>query len=342
MLRSFSHLILLLALAACSTPRPRGAFSPETAPAAPDYAEARFWAALPDKADEADRVPADSLTDRQATAAADVFYVYPTLYFSEKGDTDWNAPVQGDFTERVQEQAMRNHASIFNAAGRVYAPYYRQAHIQSYYVAEARRADARAAFALAYADVKRAFQHYLDHYNDGRPIIIASHSQGTTHCKQLVTEFFDGTELREQLVAAYLVGIEVTTDHFEAIPVCESPDQTGCFVSWRTWRKGHLPERFYDPERPTAVVNPISWTTDTAWVDRRYHDGAVLYNYDKGIYPRLIGAGIHEGVLWADKPQFFGSIFFTRKNYHIGDYNLFWLDVRRNARRRVAAFVGGR
>ena len=335
-------LLLPLFLLSCGGAKPEGSFSTATAPAAPNYADATYWAALPDKADLADRTPADSLADRQATAPADVFYVYPTLYFTDRDDTGWNAPVTGDFTERVQAQAMLNHASIFNAAGRVYAPYYRQAHIQGYYVKADREADARAAFALAYADVKAAFQYYLKHYNNGRPIIIASHSQGTTHCKELVKEFFDGQPLQQQLIVAYLVGIEVTNDYFSALPVCDNPDQTGCFASWRTWRKGHVPERFYDPERNTAVVNPISWTTDTAWAPRTEHDGAVLYNYDKGIYPKLVGAGIHEGVLWADKPKFFGSIFFTRKNYHIADYNLFWLDIRRNAVTRVASFEAGR
>ena len=53
-------------------------------------------------------------------------------------------------------------------------------------------------------DVKAAFQYYLEHYNNGRPIIIASHSQGTTHAKRLLKEFFDGTALQHQLVAAYL------------------------------------------------------------------------------------------------------------------------------------------
>ena len=335
MLRYLPFLTLLLL--ACGGAKPTGRFSAATAPPAPDYATESAWAALPTRADMADRVPTDSLTDRQADAVADVFYVYPTLYFTDKTDTGWNAPTTGAFTERVQDRAMLNHASIFNAAGRVYAPYYRQAHIQAYYVDGAQQADAKAAFALAYADVRRAFQYYLDHYNGGRPIIIASHSQGTTHCKQLVREFFDGQVLQQQLVAAYLVGIEVAADYFTALPVCESSDQTGCYVSWRTWRKGHRPTT---TKANISVVNPINWTTDTTWVPRDRHAGAVLYKYDKGIYPKLVGAGIQADVLWADKPRFFGSIFFTRKNYHIADYNLFWLDVRLNAVARVAAFGG--
>ena len=34
---------------------------------------------------------------------------------------------------------------------------------------------------------KAAFQYYLEHYNNGRPFIIASHSQGTYHAKRLIT-----------------------------------------------------------------------------------------------------------------------------------------------------------
>ena len=37
--------------------------------------------------------------------------------------------------------------------------------------------EATEAFKLAYGDVKAAFQYYLSHYNNSRPIIIASHSQ---------------------------------------------------------------------------------------------------------------------------------------------------------------------
>jgi alpha-beta hydrolase superfamily lysophospholipase len=62
---------------------------------------------------------------------------------------------------------------------------------------------------LAYADVKAAFQYYLAHYNEGRPIIIAGHSQGTAHATRLLHEFFEhDPKLRRQLVAAYLIGIQ--------------------------------------------------------------------------------------------------------------------------------------
>ncbi|HMQ90554.1 MAG TPA: hypothetical protein PKB07_23295, partial [Flavilitoribacter sp.] len=57
------------------------------------------------------------------------------------------------------------------------------------------------------------------------------------------------------------------------------------------------------------------------------------------VIPEVTDAQIHEGILWASKPKFPGSFLITRKNYHIGDYNLYYLNVRENAAERVAAFM---
>jgi hypothetical protein len=51
-----------------------------------------------------------------------------------------------------------------------------------------------------------------------------------------------------------------------------------------------------------------------------------------------VGAGIHGNILWSSKPRFFGNIFFTRKNYHIGDINLFWKNIRDNVAQQTAGY----
>jgi len=55
---------------------------------------------------------------------------------------------------------------------------------------------------LAYQDVKTAFEYYLKNWNQDRPIIIASHSQGSVHAQRLLKEFFEDKPLAKQLVAA--------------------------------------------------------------------------------------------------------------------------------------------
>jgi len=49
-------------------------------------------------------------------------------------------------------------------------------------------------------------------------------------------------------------------------------------------------------------------------------------------------AQIHDDILWINKPHFPGSFFYRTKNYHIGDMNLFYVNIRDNIRTRINAF----
>ena len=142
-------------------------------PSAPDYSLPNNWAALPEKIDMADQVPKGVLVTPQEDAQADVFFIHPTTY-TGKAD-NWNASVEDvKLNEKTDETTILYQASIFNASGKVYAPRYRQAHLSTFRSED--KAAATQALQLAYQDVKRAFQYYLDHYNDKRPIIIAAHN----------------------------------------------------------------------------------------------------------------------------------------------------------------------
>jgi hypothetical protein len=333
----FGSLLLLVGCASIPQLKEGEAFR---APAAPNYALEENWAALPFRDDGADRTPGDDLEDGQLTARADVFYLHPTIYAdTRKGNERWNANLGDDkLNASVDELTLPNHAAIFNAAAKVYAPRYRQAHIKVFY--KAGNSVAEQALDTAYQDVLAAFDFYLENYNRGRPIIIASHSQGTTHAKRLLADRFDGKPLKKQLVAAYLVGMPVSKKAYRTIPVCEAPTETGCFVSWRTYRDDFKPDPKYQDTVPNiAVVNPISWTTTGARAPAEQNLGGVLYNYEAGPLPNLVWAEIRGAGLFTNKPKFFGDILFSTKNYHVGDYNLFWMNIRKNAVDRVEAFL---
>lgn len=195
----------------------------------------------------------------------------------------------------------------------------------------------KAAFDLAYSDVKAAFQYYLDHYNQGRPIVIASHSQGTTHTQRLLKEFFSGTNLRNRLVAAYLIGMPVPANSFPDIPVCRDSTQTGCFLSWRTFREGYEEKPYDAMDSITTVVNPLTWSTSPEAATKEMNKGAVLYKFNK-VYKATNDARIHGNILWISKPKFPGSAFYKSRNYHIGDINLFYVNIREDVRRRVGLF----
>ncbi len=332
------YAILLFAalyLASCAV-LPRGESGEAFAPPAPDYANPAHWAALPDRTDNADRTP-QGLSDNQASAQVDVFFLHPTTYTGERGQKRWNGPLDdARLNKKTDEGTILYQASIFNGAGRVFAPRYRQAHLHAYFAKDKDKEKVRKAFEVAYRDVKTAFEYYWEQHNQGRPVIIASHSQGTTHAKQLLKDFFDGKPLQEHLVAAYLVGIPVEKQWFGHIPPCEQPDDTGCYVTWRSFRKGYIPKWHREGSRITAT-NPLLWNMGTDYAPKTLNDGGILLDFEK-IMPQLADAQVHDGLLWVTKPKFPGSAFFTRRNYHIADYNLYYLNVRNNAMRRVAAY----
>jgi Protein of unknown function (DUF3089) len=327
--------VVLLLLQSCASKIPTTAFSKDKIPSAPDYANLVHWAAHPDKNDPADSIPkGTNLKNEQAQAQVDVFFVHPTSLTLERGNLMWNGDVNDKkLNQKTDGGSILYQASIFNEAGRIYAPRYRQAHINSYYTQD--KESAKQAFDVAYADVKAAFQYYLAHWNNGRPIIIASHSQGTTHAQRLLKEFFEGQNLKNKLVVAYIVGMPIKKDAFKDIPVCETPEQTGCFCSWRTFKKD------FEPAFPTGdnicVVNPLTWTTDKGEAPKSLHQGCVLLGF-KPTATNLMGAQIHNGILWADKPEFKGSFLFRTNNYHIGDYNMFYFNIREDVKRRVGLF----
>jgi len=215
--------------------------------------------------------------------------------------------------------------------------------LRAYYTKDT--ASAKQAFDIAYQDVKSAFEFYLKNYNPKntvsgkrRPIIIAAHSQGTTHAGRLIQEFFDGKNLQKDLVAAYLIGMPVPEDYFKNIKVCETRTETNCFCTWRTWKYGHFPKK-HIRNNNIAVTNPLTWTTDSTPASKELNEGTVLRKFEKSFMTNLVDAQVQDGILWAHKPKFPGSIFITFKNYHIADLNFYYLNVRKNAKERLKAFL---
>jgi hypothetical protein len=295
-----------------------------------DYGQAQNWAALPLQLPSG---LAQHCSDTSLWAKADVFYVYPTLN-TANADKRWNVPLNDDKQRlKVLETALPFQGSAFVEAGRFYSPFYRSAHLRSYYVDDPK---GKAALEMAYADVRAAFLYYLEHHNNGRPIILAGHSQGSTHCGLLLQEFFDGQPLQKQLVVAYLPGVGILPSELKQIPLLTSPVQTGGYVAWNTFKK-RLDRKSYDKwYKGRVVVNPVTWTLDSL-ATKEAHKG-FLY-FDNKLYSGLFQTHLIDGAIWIDRPKGkFLLMSLTMRNYHIGDINLFWQDIRENARLRVQNF----
>ena len=308
----------------------------------PDYSQLKNWAAHPQKMDPSDSLPTKLAKNSNTKKLVDVFFIHPTTYVDPTKPNGWSASLKDiALNIKTDYSTILSQASIFNEIGNVYAPRYRQGHIQSYYPTnKLDTLQALAAFELAYQDVKKSFDFYIENNNQDKPIIIAAHSQGSTHAKRLLKEYFDGKDLSKKLVTAYIVGMAIDPAEFSFLKSCATPTETGCICAWRTYKEGFIPP-FIQKEKFTSIVtNPLSWDNNKTEMGREANPGAVLYNFKK-ITPKVAGAINHNGVLWTPKPKFFGSVLFKTSNYHVADYNFYYMSVRKNASDRTLKFLQG-
>jgi hypothetical protein len=348
-----------------SSLRPDIDFDTGRLPAAPNFAEASAWLVRPGAPGLAMMTPEGITPIGAADAGADVFFIHPTTFF---GTDNWNADIsEGIASDLVESMVVPAQVSVFNGCCRIFAPRYRQA---TFYVFLEPNENGRSALDLAYADVRRAFDNYLERDNGGRPFILASHSQGTLHAIRLLEERIAGTVLQQQLVAAYLVGFALPRDKLdtslEALPLCAGAGSVGCLVAWDTYGDGGGPQTRFDKAehfypgsgggrwerrsgKKVACVNPLSWSTTTDPAAADLHTGATHVELpgigSMSLQPKLApltGQDIaarcgDDGYLYISTPS--AAAFQLGKlpgeNYHNHDYGLFYKNLRDNATLRV-------
>jgi hypothetical protein len=293
-----------------------------------DYSKKENWAVLPGNYPQS----LNRFCKEDTSLKVDVFYCYPTL-IAGKNDARWNVPIDDSLQRKnVLEQAVTFQASAWGEAGRIFVPFYRQAHLRSYYQLEN---GGREALLFAYEDVKKAFEYYLKNYNNGRPIILAGHSQGSTHLSFILRDFFDGTALQKQLVAAYIPGIGLDPTMYNSLKLMDEPLETGGYVVWNTFKQ-KVDAKQYAFYKGKAVINPITWDKAQR-TTRNQHKGFLFSNGT--IYRNSFRTILKDGVVSISIPHFpYRMLALGMKHYHVGDINLFWEDIRFNAAQRVESY----
>lgn len=331
----FYPLLTILIFSSCSDKYKafKGSYTFKSKDGSPDYSDIHYWAAHPWKKDPSDSI-SEPLRHEPMDSLADVFFLHPTTY--TKKLKEYNASIDDDYINaKTDYSTILYQASVFNQQCRIFAPRYRQAHVKTFFKKQDEATEE--IFDHAYSDIKIAFEYYLQHWNKGRPIIIASHSQGSKLAERLLKDYFEDKPLLNQLVVAYVIGWSVPKEYFTSLKMCSDSLQTSCICSWRTFRNGYVPFYLKKENGNSFVTNPLTWTTDDQYASRKLNKGSVLFKYNK-MYKQTTDAQISNGLLYVKKPRFPGSFLYLTRNYHVGDINLFYLNIRENVRQRINAF----
>lgn len=237
--------LLLLASAAASAP---------AADLPNDYRNPATWLCRPGRADAcagdmaATTVTPDGKTSiqpnrpRYVVPKTDCFYAYPTTSMDPSPHSDMNA----DKAERGMAAAQ---LGVLRDVCRTFAPIYRQVTLPALRSAMGKGMRIPdSAFDLPYADIRAAFRDYLARDNHGRPFVLIGHSQGSAMLKRLLIEEIDGKPLQRRLLSAILPGVSVMVPpgrdvggDLKSVPLCRAETQTGCVVTWASYRDTNPP-----------------------------------------------------------------------------------------------------
>jgi hypothetical protein len=239
-----------LTIAAALAATPAAAQRPPAA-AAPNYTSPASWLCLPGRKDVCSQpLPTTALNPNgygstglstvARDAPIDCFYVYPTV----SRDEGLNSDAIPDSAER---SAVQSQFARFAGVCRTFAPVYRQMTLAAV-AAVATGADLTSAGALAYLDVANAWRTYLARHNNGRPFVLIGHSQGSAMLIELIKREIEGKPVARQMVRAILPGFNVLVPQgrrvggsFRSTPICASPAETGCVMSWVSFRERNMP-----------------------------------------------------------------------------------------------------
>lgn len=280
------------------------------------------------------------------TAAADVFFICPTVY----GGTDdsYNMSLEDTASKEAFAGATNMEKGIYDADARFFAPYYRQAGLNVYELPPEER---EAYLSLAYEDIKEAFTYYLEHFNQGRPIVLAGFSQGADMSIRLLKDCFAREEVNDLLVACYAIGWRITEEELEEYPhlrFAAGETDTGVIISFNSEAESVTDSLMIPAGTRTLAINPLNWKTDSTPASREENAGACFTDYSGSIVteiPHLTGAYIdpQRGALKVPdvSPQEYPPVLsiFSDGIYHLYDYQFFYRNLQENVGVRIDAYL---
>ena len=299
----------------------------------PDYSQENCWCQIPD-----------------ITKGVDTIFIYQTEY---KGDSEY-APIDSpEMQEGVKNIDHKNLASVFEESTNLFIPYYRQGSFKNLVDTWESTGDLRTALTgIPYDDITAALDYYFENYNNGRPFILAGHSQGSAICNLVLQNYFkEHSEYYERMVAAYVIGFSVTKDDLEANPhlkFATGESDTGVIVSFDAEGAENVEQDATSTVRlPNAIsINPLNWKLDETYAPASENLGSFVQNEETGEYEILdVGADAQVNtargtvVTNANYDNTSSAELFGPRSFHEDDYGLYYNNIKDNVAKRIAAYL---
>ncbi|MDR3049730.1 MAG: DUF3089 domain-containing protein [Elusimicrobiota bacterium] len=304
-----------------------------------DYSKADNWLALP----------------KTISTTADIFFIYPTSWRANGGYPI--ADINNAEMRKWAKYYLHTRASAFWQAGAIYAPYYRQ--LDASFAFKHTKGAEGILGALKYfqgvpkTDIIAAFDYYIKHYNQGRPFILAGHSQGSIMIREILFDYMKAhPEVYKRMVAAYAIGVPMRKEDYVQNPhvkPAQNADDIGVVISYNT--EAPVVDGVNTMSIPNAVtINPISWKTTQETAPASQNLGSIIANADGSfeVVSHLADAKIDNkrGVIicsTVDREKFSSPkasrAYFPLGVFHENDIPLYYYNLQENAVHRIKQYT---
>ena len=290
----------------------------------------------------------------EITKKVDTFYIYPTSYTDTSKDAPLICGIDNPVMRKGVISSYASSGEIYEESTNVFVPYYRHTNLKA---ALGMTTSEYLKFQCQEqrTDIYAALDYYFEHYNNGRPFILAGHSQGSAMSKIVLMEYMRmHPEYYSRMVAAYVLGFAVTQEDLDAHPhmkFAEGESDCGVVISWNVEGAANHDKQNIVVDKGAVSINPLNWKRDETYASVDLNIGTRMRDVQTREYkitqPGYADARIdlERGVVVTNQTvdpyihvKGFDSLF-GPASYHNGDYGFFYYNIRDNVAKRIATYL---
>ena len=291
----------------------------------------------------------------EITKEFDTFYIYSTIFMgANEGDPDYATLDNAEMLAGIPiEYAIKS--SVFEEATNLFIPLYRQSSMK--HAAEVYMKDENidaALIGMPYGDITAALDYYFKNFNNGRPFIIAGHSQGSAILRLVLKRYFkEHPDYYKRMVAAYAIGYSITKEDLEANPhmkFATGESDTGVIISWHAEGPKNVEANAPIPNVIIAkngiAINPLNWKLDETYAPASENLGSIVGDEKTGKTEIRDIDGDAQVCLArgtvvtnANYDNTSSAELFGPRSFHEDDYGLYYNNIKDNVAKRIAAYL---
>jgi len=287
------------------------------------------------------------IAQTEANHEVDMVFYYPSAIL--KGTDTTQALNEAE--KKVAYFSYQVGPECFSSYANVFAPYYRQIPLDiAFSVSQSEGYLDLMRKQEVIKDVFASLDYYFNNYNNGRPFILAGHSQGSAVLRIILDDYMQQhPDYYQRMIAAYAIGFALPESWFAQNPHLKKATgetDTGVVIGWNTEGPAATMENFVTT-KDSWLINPLTWSTGAEYVPASENKGSLQQSLtDLSIGDIELGYAdaqidtVRRTLICTTCTEYAAAGPLGDKTLHGKDWSLYYNNIKENGKKRAEAFVG--